>query len=65
MWRLNTYWHMEEKNGGVYIQCEAVSLSRDIPTGLGWMIAPFVESVPKESLVFTLGRTREALLQEK
>lgn len=62
MWRLNTYWHMEERDGGVYIQCEAVSLSRDIPTGFGWMIRPFVESVPKESLMFTLGRTREALL---
>lgn len=65
MWRLNTYWHMEEKNGGVYIQCEAVSLSRDIPTGLGWMISPFVESVPKESLMFTLGRTRQVLLQKR
>lgn len=63
MWRLNSYWHMEQKNGGVYIQCEAVSLSRDIPTGLGWMIRPFVEDVPKESLMFTLGRTREALLK--
>lgn len=62
MWRLNSYWHMEERDGGVYIQCEAVSLSRDIPTGLGWMVKPFVESVPKESLMFTLGRTREALL---
>ena len=65
MWRLDSYWHMEERDGGVYIQCEAVSLSRDIPTGLGWMIRPFVESVPKESLMFTLGRTREALLQRE
>jgi hypothetical protein len=65
MWRLNTYWHMEERDGGVYIQCEAVSLSRDIPTGLGWMIRPFVESVPKESLMFTLGRTRETLMQRE
>ena len=64
MWRLNSYWHMEEKDGGVYIQCEAVSLSRDIPTGIGWMVKPFVESVPKESLMFTLGRTREALLSK-
>ena len=63
MWRLNSYWHMEEKDGGVYIQCEAVSLSRNIPTGLAWMIKPFVESVPRESLMFTLGRTREALLK--
>lgn len=63
MWRLNSYWHMEQKNGGVYIQCEAVSLSRDIPTGLGWMVRPFVENVPRESLMFTLGRTRDALLK--
>jgi hypothetical protein len=63
MWRLNTYWQYLERDGGVYIQCEAVSLSRDIPTGLGWMVGPYVESVPRESLVFTLGRTREQLLK--
>lgn len=64
MWRLYTYWRMQEKDGGVYIQCEAVSLSRDIPTGLGWMIGKFVESVPRESLIFTLGKTREALTKQ-
>jgi hypothetical protein len=46
----------------VYVQCEAVSLTRDIPTGLGWLIAPFIESVPKESLEFTLRSTRAAVL---
>jgi hypothetical protein len=61
MWRLNSYWRMEERDGGVYVQCEAVSLSRDIPPGLGWLIKGFVESVPRESLMFTLGKTREAL----
>ncbi len=64
MWRLNSYWRFEERDGGLYLQCEAVSLSRDIPTGLGWMIGPFVESVPRESLVFTLGRTRDQLLKK-
>jgi hypothetical protein len=61
MWRLDSYWRMEERDGGVYVQCEAVSLSRDIPTGLAWMIKGFVESVPRESLMFTLGKTRETL----
>lgn len=61
MWRLNTYWRFEQRDGGTYVQCEAVSLSRDIPTGLGWMIGPFVESVPRDSLEFTLKKTREAL----
>ncbi len=61
MWRLDSYWRFEERDGGTYVQCEAVSLSRDIPTGLGWMIGPFVESVPRDSLQFTLEKTREAL----
>jgi hypothetical protein len=46
----------------VYVQCEAISLSRDIPAGLGWLIAPFIESIPRESLEFTLRSTRAAVL---
>lgn len=61
LWRLNTYWSYEERDGGLYIQIESVSLTRSIPTGLGWVIGPFVESVPKESLEFTLRATQDAL----
>ena len=61
MWRLNTYWSYEERDGGLYLQIESVSLSRSIPTGLGWAIGPFVESVPRESMEFTLRKTCEAL----
>jgi len=61
LWRLNTYWTFEERDGGLYMQIESVSLTRSIPTGLGWVIGPFVESVPRESLEFTLRATRYAL----
>jgi hypothetical protein len=61
LWRLNTYWSYEERDGGLYMQIESVSLSRSIPTGLGWAIGPFVERVPRESLEFTLRATRNAL----
>jgi hypothetical protein len=61
MWRLNTYWRFLERDGGVYVQCESLTLSRDIPFGLGWLIGPFVTSVPKDSLTFTLEKTRVAL----
>jgi hypothetical protein len=54
LWRLNTYWSYEERDGGLYLQIEAVSLTRAIPRGLGWAIGPYVESVPRESLEFTL-----------
>lgn len=61
LWRLNSYWRFMQADGGVYIQCEAVSLTRDIPAGLGWVVGPFVESVPRESLLFTMTATRNAL----
>jgi hypothetical protein len=61
LWRLNTYWSCEERDGGLYMQIETVSLSRAIPEGLGWAIKPFVESVPRESLEFTLRATSNAL----
>ncbi len=61
MWRLNTYWSYEERDGGLEIQIESVSLSRSIPTGLGWLMGPFIESIPRESLEFTLDATCKAL----
>ena len=61
LWGMETWWRMEEKDNGVYVQSEVVSLSRDIPAGLGWMIGPFVTAVPKESLTFTLEATRKAV----
>ena len=61
LWRLNTYWSYEECDGGLYIQIESVSLTRSIPRGLGWAVGPFVESVPRESLEFTLRSTCNAL----
>ena len=64
LWRLNSYWRFSESREGVYVQCEAVSLTRDIPTGLGWLVGRFVESIPKESLGLTLQSTRTAVLRE-
>lgn len=62
LWRMETWWRMQERDGGVYVQSEVVSLTRDIPTGLGWLIGPFVTSIPKETLTFTLGATRRAVI---
>jgi hypothetical protein len=64
LWRLNSYWHFYAAHGGVYIQCNAISLTRDAPIGLGPLVAPFVENIPRDSLRFTLTATREALLKK-
>jgi len=61
LWRMETWWRMQEGDGGVYVQSEVASLTRDIPTGLGWLIGPFVTSIPKETLSFTLEATRKAV----
>jgi hypothetical protein len=61
LWRLNTYWRFLERDGGTYIQCESITLTRDIPAGFGWLVRPFVTSIPRETLAFTMDRTREAL----
>ena len=63
LWRMETWWRMEEGDGGVYVQSEVVSLTRDIPIGLGWLIGPFVTSIPRETLTFTLEATRSAVRQ--
>ena len=61
LWRQNTYWTYEERGGGLYLQVESVSLTRAIPYGLDWIIGPYVKSVPRESLEFTLRCVYNAL----
>jgi hypothetical protein len=61
LWRQNTYWTYQEGDGGLYMQIESVSLSRSVPTGLNWIVQPFIEKIPRESLEFTLRSTCNAL----
>lgn len=62
LWRLNSYWSFERQPGGLLMECEAVSLTRSVPAGLGWLIGGILETLPRESLEFTLSATRNALI---
>jgi hypothetical protein len=64
LWRLYSYWRFQERKRGVYVECRAISLTRDVPLGLGWLIEPIVQNLPKESLVHTLEATRQSLQAE-
>ena len=64
LWRLYSYWRFQERDGGVYVECRAISLTRDVPLGLGWVIEPIIQKLPQESLINTLVATRQALLAE-
>ena len=64
LWKLNSYWRFEERDGGVWVECEAISLTRDIPFGLGAIVKPIIRDLPAESLEKTLRATSAALSKQ-
>jgi hypothetical protein len=61
MWRLYGYWFYEERDGGVMVECESVTLTRDVPFGMGHLLSPIVHGLPAESLRKGLESTRRAV----
>jgi hypothetical protein len=61
IWRFNNYWRIEEKDGGVYVQNESVTLSRAVPEVLDWLINPFIKSIPRDIILDLLTDTRKAV----
>ncbi len=61
LWRLNSYWVIEPRPEGVYLELRAISLSRDVPSGLGWIVKPMIATVPRDSLKATVEEARNAL----
>lgn len=61
LWRLNAYWLLQQRAADVYVECRTLSLTRDIPFGAGFVIRPFVTSLPVESLKTTLSQTVKAV----
>ena len=62
LWRLYEYWFYKERDGGVYVECESVTLTRDVPLGMAAVVAPIFRDVPGESLRSGLEHTRQAVL---
>src|SRR3984893_4257909 len=62
LWGMSTYWRFVERDGGTYVQSESVSLTTRVPAGLGWLIEPYIKSVPRESLEEILTDTRKGVL---
>ena len=61
MWAMNSYWRFLERDGGVYIESESITLTRSIPFLLRWIVGPFVNDVPRQSLQSLLEITRHEL----
>jgi hypothetical protein len=62
IWRIHSITRFEERDGGVYIELEAIALSRDVPLSLRWMVDPIVRRVSRESLLISLRQTQNAVL---
>lgn len=61
LWRLFSITRLEERDGGVYIELEAIALSRDIPTSLRWIVEPIVRRISRNSLTTSLKQTESAV----
>ena len=61
MWRLNSYWRYQRTDAGVIVECESVSLSRDIPRAIRWMAIPIVNRTARQVMTRTLTSMAETM----
>ena len=61
IWRLYSVARFEQRDGGTYVEVEAMALSRDIPTALRWVVNPIVRRVSRNSMLISLQETRDAV----
>jgi len=64
LWRMNTDWSYEEKDGGVYLQIELIALSRNVPVIFAWLPNPYIQSIPQEYLKQVLQSMRSGLVAQ-
>jgi hypothetical protein len=65
IWRLFSVTRFAERDGGVYIEIEAIGLSRDIPSSVRWFVDPIVRRVSRSSLTTSLRQTEDAVLSPR
>ena len=61
IWRLYSVARFEERDGGIYVELEAVALSRDVPVALRWVVNPIVRRVSRNSMLVSLQQMSEAV----
>ncbi len=65
VWRTFGITRLMQRDGGVYLETETVTLSRGIPWEFRWLIAPVTERLPRNIMIQTLNDTREAVKKSK
>jgi hypothetical protein len=54
IWALDDYWRLAEGDGGVYIECEALVLSRQVPAVIRWFADGMIARASRRMLDGTL-----------
>ena len=57
LWALNHYWRILQMDGGLYVECEALVLSRRTPVLLDWIAPPLIAREARGSLTKTIRAT--------
>jgi|tagenome__1003787_1003787.scaffolds.fasta_scaffold20981576_7 hypothetical protein len=65
IWRLYSISRFEQRDGGVYVELEAVALSRDVPGALRWLVDPIVRRTSRSSMQVSLQKTGKAVLETR
>jgi len=63
LWRYRMYCALEERPEGTYNQCESITLTRDVPALVSWVVGPFVTGIPRDSLSLMVTAARTALVK--
>jgi hypothetical protein len=61
IWSASTIGRFEERDGGVYVEMEAIALSRGVPVAMREFANPIMRRVSKSTLVTSLDGTRKAV----
>jgi len=61
IWRVYSTARFEARDGGVYVEVEAIALSRDVPVALRWIVNPIVHRVSRNSMLVSLQQTEAAV----
>ena len=60
LWKLNGYWRLEQRDGGVYLECETISFTRGLPPIIGALFVSSTHNLEREGLTATLQATSDA-----
>lgn len=64
VWRMYSISRYQQRDGGIYMELEALALSRDIPISYRWLVSPIISQLSRSELSMSLAQSRDAVRQK-